>query len=109
MRVAAILSHPPTGRCLRVSTSAPGMQVYTANYLDGSSPPPALCKDGARYDQWQGICLETQTYPDSIYPDDSTVDGEEEFATGKCFILRPEGEDYFHAVEYEFLQMREEG
>ncbi|KAL9180090.1 hypothetical protein ACHAXT_008060 [Thalassiosira profunda] len=109
MRVAAILSHPSTGRCIRVSTTAPGMQLYTANYLDGSSPPPALCKDGARYDQWQGICLETQTYPDSIYPDDATVYGEEEFATGKCFILRPGGEDYFHAVEYEFLQMREEG
>ncbi|KAL7538927.1 hypothetical protein ACHAXR_008880 [Thalassiosira sp. AJA248-18] len=106
-RLAAVLSHPPTNRMLRVSTTAPGIQLYTANYLDGTTPPPALCKDGTRYYQWQGICLETQTYPDSIFPG-VDVDGDEEFAKGRCFILRPGGSDYFHDVEYEFSKIRED-
>ena len=104
MRLGAILSHPQTGRSLRVSTTAPGMQLYTSNYLDGSSPPPSMCKDGSRYDQWQGICLETQTYPDSIYPTTSSEETieDDDFSEGRCFILRPGGKDYSHVVEYEF-------
>jgi len=103
LRLAAILSHPPTGRSLRVYTTAPGMQLYTANYLDGKTPTPNMCKDGWTYYQWQGICLETQTYPDSVYPEDG--DSNDEFSKGKCHILRPGGSDYFHAVEYEFCSM----
>ena len=102
LRLAAVLSHTPTGRSMRVLTSAPGMQLYTSNYLDRKTPNPAICKGGTRYNQWQGICLETQTYPDSIFPDDTGVDGEDEFAKGRCFILRPGSEDYHHIVCYEF-------
>mmetsp|Transcript_10744 Transcript_10744/g.23325 ORF Transcript_10744/g.23325 Transcript_10744/m.23325 type:complete len:465 (-) Transcript_10744:216-1610(-) len=104
LRLAAVLSHPPTRRSLRVFTTAPGMQLYTANYLDGMTPRPDLCKDGSSYEQWQGICLETQTYPDSIYPGDT--DGDDEFSKGKCFILRTGGKDYDHSVEYEFCSMQ---
>ena len=107
MHLAAILSHPPTRRSLRVYTTAPGLQVYTSNYLDGNTPSPALCKDGSRYRQWQGVCLETQTYPDSIFPDDEVDergdDDDDEFARGRCFVLRPGGGRYYHAVDYEFL------
>ena len=105
LQLAAVLSHPPTGRSLRVSTSAPGMQLYTSNYLDGMTPLPAFCKDGTSYPQWQGICLETQTCPDSIYPNDDDIEEEDEFAKGRCFILRPGGVDYRHVVEYEFTDM----
>jgi aldose 1-epimerase len=106
MRLAAVLSHPPTRRSLRVYTTAPGLQVYTSNHLDGNTPSPALCKDGSRYRQWQGICLETQTYPDSIFPDEVDArgdDNDDEFARGRCFVLRPGGGRYYHAVDYEFL------
>jgi len=107
MHLAAILSHPPTRRSLRIYTTAPGLQVYTSNYLDGNTPSPSLCKDGSRYRQWQGVCLETQTYPDSIFPDDEVDergdDDDDEFARGRCFVLRPGGGGYYHAVDYEFL------
>ena len=106
LRVAAILYHSPTGRALRVLTSSPGMQLYTSNHLDGKTPTSTLCKDNTSYPQWQGICLETQTFPDSIYPHDKHIDVEDdEFAQGRCFILRPGGANYHHDVEYEFLNM----
>lgn len=103
MRLAASLFHDRTSRSLHVYTTAPGIQVYTANYLDGQSPTPELCKDGATYRQWQGICLETQTFPDSILLDeDELVKNDDVFAKGRCFVLRPGGENYYHAVEYQF-------
>ncbi|KAL7445172.1 hypothetical protein ACHAXH_009734 [Discostella pseudostelligera] len=102
LRLAAVLSHPPTDRSLSVLTTAPGMQTYTSNYLDGTTPPPALCKDNSRYCRWQGICLETQTYPDSIIACDDDDVGDDEFSRGRCFILRPGGGEYIHAVQYEF-------
>ncbi|MEQ8878045.1 MAG: galactose-1-epimerase, partial [Cyclobacteriaceae bacterium] len=40
-------------------TSEPGIQVYTANYLDHTG------KGGFHYQKHYGICLETQHYPDS--------------------------------------------
>ena len=55
----ASLSHPRTGRKLDVFTSEPGLQVYTANYLDHPG------KGGQHYQKHFGICLETQHYPDS--------------------------------------------
>lgn len=102
LHLAAVLTHPPTQRSLHVLTSAPGLKLYTSNYLDGKTPTPALCKDGASYLRWQGICLETQTFPDSIYPDNNINNNDENnFAKGRCFILRPGGE-YNHVVQYEF-------
>ncbi|KAL7489936.1 hypothetical protein ACHAW6_015671 [Cyclotella cf. meneghiniana] len=98
--VAAILHHYPTGRALRVSTTAPGVQLYTSNYLNGMDS--FLCKDRCSYNRWQGICLETQTYPDSITLERSSYHDNEEFKEGKCFILRPGGETYFHEVVFEF-------
>lgn len=58
--VVAVLEHAASGRRLTVLSDAPGVQLYTANYLDGVSLPPEVCKDAAVYAQWQGICLETQ-------------------------------------------------
>ena len=105
--LAAILSHPPTLRCLRVFTTAPGLQLYTSNYLDGTNPVPRLCKEGQFYGQWHGICLETQSFPDSIYCNgkETIPETEKEFARGRCFILKPGGQDYLHTVEYRFGEM----
>lgn len=104
LRLAAVLSHPPTRRSLSIYTTAPGLQLYTSNYLSGQNPSADLCKDNSKYSQWQGICLETQTFPDSIYS--APPDQNDEFGKGRCFILRPGGEDYLHEVHFAFGMIR---
>lgn len=52
---------PATGRVLTVSTTEPGVQFYTGNFLDGS----IIGKGGHKYEKRQAFCLETQHYPDS--------------------------------------------
>lgn len=107
LTLAAILSHPPTRRSLQIFTTAPGLQLYTSNYLDGTNPMPQFCKASKRYGQWQGICLETQSYPDSIYRNGKAIpEKETDFAKGRCFIIQPGGEEYSHCVEYVFGEMR---
>lgn len=58
---AVVLSEPVSGRRLEVYTTQPGIQVYTANYLDGSIEG----KRGQVYRKHAGIALETQHFPDS--------------------------------------------
>jgi aldose 1-epimerase len=58
---AARVEEPMTGRVLEVSTTEPGMQFYTGNFLDGS----LTGKSGHVYRQRMGFCLETQHFPDS--------------------------------------------
>jgi aldose 1-epimerase len=58
---AAEVYEPTTGRVLRVSTTEPGTQVYTGNFLDGTLKG----KGGATYIRRGAICLETQHFPDS--------------------------------------------
>ena len=58
---AARVSEPSTGRTLTVSTTEPGLQLNTANALDGSITGKAGHVYRARY----GLCLETQHFPDS--------------------------------------------
>jgi aldose 1-epimerase len=50
-----------TGRVLDVSTTEPGLQFYSGNFLDGT----IVGKSGIVYRQRFGLCLETQHYPDS--------------------------------------------
>jgi aldose 1-epimerase len=45
-----------------VSTDQPGIQLYTANGLDGR----IVGKNGQAYPRHAGFCLETQHYPDSV-------------------------------------------
>ncbi|WP_328917216.1 MULTISPECIES: aldose epimerase family protein [unclassified Streptomyces] len=60
-RTAAVLHEPDSGRTLEVRTTEPGVQVYTANGLEGAPAGP----DGHRQDAHSAICLETQHLPDS--------------------------------------------
>jgi galactose mutarotase-like enzyme len=90
-------------RTLTVYSTAPGVQVYTANYL-GDGENDSVCK--GNYGPWQGICLETQHFPDSI--GDDLKDAKDAFAAGKCFILRPGGPDYEHIMEYHYSEEEEE-
>jgi aldose 1-epimerase len=59
--VAAEVYEPKSGRTLVVSTTEPGLQFYTGNFLDGS----ITGKDGRVYRHRYGFCLETQHFPDS--------------------------------------------
>lgn len=50
-----------SGIIMEVSTDMPGMQIYSGNFLRYEQG-----KDGAIYGQRQGICFETQHYPDAV-------------------------------------------
>ena len=58
--VSARLSSPVTGISLEICTDAPGLQLYTGNFLDGIHG-----KGGVGYPVRSAVCLETQQYPDS--------------------------------------------
>ncbi|MFN3192725.1 MAG: aldose epimerase family protein [Aureliella sp.] len=61
MRLAAVLVDPESGRSLRISTTEPGIQFYSGNFLRGDTG-----KDGKTYALRSACCLETQHFPDSI-------------------------------------------
>jgi len=58
--LAATVREPVSGRRLDVSTTQPGVQFYTGNFLDGVTG-----KRGTVYAKRSGFCLETQHFPDS--------------------------------------------
>jgi aldose 1-epimerase len=58
---AAEVYDPTSGRVLQVLTTEPGVQFYSANFLDGSIKG----KGGAAYPRNAALCLETQHFPDS--------------------------------------------
>jgi len=83
---AARLRSPRSGRWLEVTTTEPGLQVYTGNYFDAS----ATGKRGRRYGRHAGVALEPQHFPDSPHhPDFPSV------------ILRP-GEIWRSRSQYRF-------
>ncbi len=61
LKPAAELYDPKSGRVMKVSTLEPGVQFYTANYLDGT----VTGKGGKVYKKNFALCLETQHFPDS--------------------------------------------
>ena len=61
LSVAARVVEPVTGRTMTISTTEPGVQFYTGNFLDGT----LAGKGGRVYGRRAGFCLETQHYPDS--------------------------------------------
>jgi aldose 1-epimerase len=86
LALAARLEHEASGRVMEVHTSEPGVQFYSGNFLDGSLFGSA----GASLRQGDGLCLETQHFPDS--PNRS------EFPST---VLRP-GERFHSATEHRF-------
>ncbi len=60
-KVAVSLIDPRSGIQLDVYTNEPGIQIYTANFQDGTS----VGKKGIAYQKQCAVCLETQKYPDS--------------------------------------------
>ncbi len=55
---AAKVVEPASGRVMEVSTTEPGLQLYTGNYLDSTPETGNVPKQG-------GFCLEAQHFPDS--------------------------------------------
>ena len=86
LSLAARVIEPTTGRVMEVLTSEPGVQFYTANFLDGR----LTGKGGTAYGRRCALCLETQHFPDSP--------NKPEFPTT---VLRP-GEVYESTTVYRF-------
>ncbi len=61
LRPAARVYEAKTGRVMEVSTTEPGIQFYSGNFLDGTIHG----KGGKVYQHRAALCLETQHYPDS--------------------------------------------
>lgn len=87
LRKAGSLYHEQSGRLMEVSTTQPGIQLYTGNFLNGKLKHTYKNRI---FNQYAGLCLETQHYPDSPNQPDfpSTV-------------LRP-GEIYKQLTVYRF-------
>ena len=58
---AARVVEPTSGRTMEITTTEPGLQFYSGNFLDGT----ITGKGGAVYKFRYGLALETQHYPDS--------------------------------------------
>lgn len=73
---AATLVDAKSGRMMEVYTTEPGLQFYTGNNLDGIAG-----KAGAVYQKRDGLCLETQHFPDtpnkSMFPSTRLDPGQE--------------------------------
>ena len=61
-REAAVMYSEKTGIRMHVYTDLPGMQFYTANYVDN-----AAGKGGMVYPQRCAACFETQYFPDAVH------------------------------------------
>jgi len=86
VRLAARVREPRSGRVMEVLTTEPGVQLYTANFLNGRHRGPS----GRAYRQSDGFCLETQHFPNSP--------NEPRFPST---LLRP-GETFRSRTEYRF-------
>ena len=84
--LAVQLKDPETGRTLKVYTDQPAIQLYTANFWDGT----ILGSQGQYYQPHGAVALETQAFPDS--PNQPSFPNT---------ILNP-GEHYFSTTIYEF-------
>ena len=69
-QAAARAVDPASGRTLDCATTEPGVQIYTADWLDGT-----YSGTGGRYGKYGAFTLETQHFPDSPnHPDFPTTE-----------------------------------
>ncbi|GIL50020.1 hypothetical protein Vafri_6358 [Volvox africanus] len=88
-KLAATLVDPVSGRAMDLFTTAPGVQFYSGNFLDGTS----VGKGGVKYGKHAGLCLETQGFPNAI--------NEPAFPS---VVLQPQ-ETYHHEIVYRFYNV----
>lgn len=86
LSLGATVYERTSGRVMKVLTTAPGMQFYSGNFLDGSIKG----KSGQDYPRRSGFCLEAQHYPDSP--------NKPKFPST---VLRP-GQTYLQTTIYQF-------
>ncbi|WEK35666.1 MAG: galactose mutarotase [Candidatus Pseudobacter hemicellulosilyticus] len=86
LQLAAELLEPGSGRTLKVYTDRPGIQLYTANWWDGT----VTGEQGVLYGKHAALALETQAWPDSV--NQPAFPGT---------ILRP-GETFRSVTDFEF-------
>jgi aldose 1-epimerase len=84
--VKAEVYEPSSGRGLRVYTDMPALQLYCSAWLGG-----AKGRGGRTYKPYEGLCLETQLYPDAP--------NKPNFPTA---VLKA-GEAYRHRTVYQFF------
>ncbi|KAM0040009.1 putative aldose 1-epimerase [Helianthus debilis subsp. tardiflorus] len=61
MKRVAVVWDEKSGRSMRLTTDAPGVQFYTGNNIEDVKG-----KGGYVYEAHAGLCLETQGFPDSV-------------------------------------------
>ena len=61
MGPVAELYDPGSGRLLTISSTEPGLQFYSGNFLNGDQ----VGKGGIPYHFRTGLCLECQNFPDA--------------------------------------------
>jgi aldose 1-epimerase len=61
LTLAARVKEPNSGRVIEVQTTEPAIQLYTGNFINGT----LVGSGGETYRQGDGLCLETQHFPDS--------------------------------------------
>ena len=88
MRTCATVCSPKSGIVMVVSSDQPGIQFYSGNFLDGVPG-----KGTATYAKNDGLCLETQAFPDSI--------NKQGKAGWPDVVLRP-GKTYSHHMVHAF-------
>lgn len=86
-RHMATLKAAKSGRVMEVYSDLPGMQFYSGNFLDGTAP---YGKGGKPVEKRDGLCLETQFYPNAM-----------KFDNFEKPILRA-GDTYHHVTVYRF-------
>jgi aldose 1-epimerase len=86
LAVIATVYEPETGRVLELSSTEPGVQFYSGNFLDGTDKG----KGGQVYAQHAGLALEPQHFPDS--PNHSNF---------PSVVLQP-GKTYHNTIVYHF-------
>ncbi|PIN01191.1 putative mutarotase [Handroanthus impetiginosus] len=61
MKPVAVVYDKKSGRIMKLSANAPGVQLYTGNYIHDVKG-----KNGYIYQSHAALCLETQGFPDSV-------------------------------------------
>jgi len=83
--LAAAAFDPRSGRSMEIYTTQPGVQLYTANWIDGE-----MGKGGKKYGRRWAFCLETQHFADAV--------NKPHFPST---IIKP-GEEYRHSCIHKF-------